>query len=165
MALIKTVETSPLPATSAMQDAKGPSNPPTGMVITKLIRVSDTVPDTEPRPPSPVPLSVNVTVPENDVSDWVTCHDICPGPDESDAGPFHPGPRLTVVPAQMPARLAGADAPMDDEGSDGEGCAGDATSLPEQAIADTATNTERAARVRSVLTVRGARIEYPYRTI
>jgi hypothetical protein len=65
----------------------------------------------------------------------------------------------------MPARLAGADAPMDDEGSDGEGCAGDATSLPEQAIADTATNTERAARVRSVLTVRGARIEYPYRTI
>jgi hypothetical protein len=54
---------------------------------------------------------------------------------------------------------------MDDEGSDGEGCAGDATSLPEQAIADTATNTERAARVRSVLTVRGARIEYPYRTI
>jgi hypothetical protein len=135
------------------------------MVIKKLIRVSDTVPETEPRPPNPVPVSVNVTVPENDVSAWVSCHDICPGPDESDAVPFQPGGRLTVCPAQMPARLMGADAVSDGEGSDGEGWVGDATSLPEQATADTTTKTARADRVKRELTVRGARIEYPYRTI
>jgi hypothetical protein len=53
------------------------------------------VPETDPRPVKPVLVSVIVTVPENDVPVWVTCHAIAPGPDESDAGPLHVPVRLT----------------------------------------------------------------------
>ena len=63
------------------------------------------MPDTEPRPASPVLLSVSVAVPENDVPVCVSCHDTCPGPDESDAGPL-----------QLPVRLTGPE-----EAGDGGG--------------------------------------------
>jgi hypothetical protein len=56
------------------------------------------VPDTEPLAVIPVAVSVMVAVPENDVSVCVSCHEIAPGPDESEAGPDH-----------VPARLAGVD--------------------------------------------------------
>ena len=72
-----------------MHDPSGLSNPPAGTAIVKWIAEPDRVPDTDPRPRMPVAVSVIVTVPENDVSTWVSCHDIAPPPDESVAEPVH----------------------------------------------------------------------------
>ena len=72
-----------------MHDANGLSNPPAGTAIEKCIDEPDRVPETDPRPLMPVAVSVIVTVPENDVSAWVICHDIAPPPDESVAEPVH----------------------------------------------------------------------------
>jgi hypothetical protein len=52
----------------AVHDANGGSKPPAGMLIAKLIDAPETVPETEPRPLIPVPVSVIVTEPENDPS-------------------------------------------------------------------------------------------------
>jgi hypothetical protein len=59
------------------------------MLIENGIDEPDTVPDTVPRPVTPVLVSVIVTVPENEVLVCVSCQDIWPGPDESDAEPLH----------------------------------------------------------------------------
>ena len=56
--------------------------------------VPDTVPDREPAPLAPLLTSASDTVPEKLLPDWVTVHDISPGPEES-----------TAVPAQLPAML------------------------------------------------------------
>jgi len=72
-----------------VHDPSGLSNPPAGTAIVKWIAEPDTVPDTDPRPLTPVAVSVIVTVPENDESTWVSCHDIAPPPDESVAEPVH----------------------------------------------------------------------------
>ena len=72
-----------------MHDPSGLSNPPAGTAIVKWIAEPDSVPDTDPRPLMPVAVSVIVTVPENDVSVWISCHDIAPPPDESVAEPVH----------------------------------------------------------------------------
>ena len=53
----------------------------------------------------PVAVSVMVTVPENDVSACVSCHDIGPAPDESDAEPVHVP--LTFDRRSRGARLSG----------------------------------------------------------
>jgi hypothetical protein len=88
--------TCPLPETFAEQESNGPSNAPAGMLIEKLIDEPEAVPETEPRPVIPVAVSTIVTPPENDVPVWPSCHDIPPGPDESDAEPVHVPSRLTV---------------------------------------------------------------------
>ena len=65
-----------------------------------------------------------MTVPENDASDWVICHDIWPGPDESDAEPLH-------VPVSVP-------------GTEGDGWVGreDGPPLPPlQPLADASRRT------------------------
>lgn len=72
-----------------MHDPSGLSNPPAGTAIEKCIAEPDRVPETDPRPLMPVAVSVMVTVPENDVAAWVSCHDIAPPPDESVAEPVH----------------------------------------------------------------------------
>lgn len=79
-----------------MQDANGLSNPPAGIVIEKRIDAPETVPETDPRPVTPVLVSIIVEVPENDPAVWVSCHAIAPGPVESEAGPL-----------QVPFRSAG----------------------------------------------------------
>ncbi len=86
-----------LPDADELHAALGLSNPPTGTVTVNSSDDPDTVPETVPRPVTPVPVSVVVSEPENDAPDWVSCHVIRPGPDESDA-----------VPAQVPPTLAGA---------------------------------------------------------
>src|SRR5687768_9050193 len=94
------------------------------MLIEKRIEPFDRVPDTEPRPPRLVLPSAIVTVPENDMSDWVICHDIWPGPDESDAEPLH-------VPVSVP-------------GAEAEGWVGredDPPLFPLQPPADTSSST------------------------
>ena len=55
------------------------------------------VPDTEPLAVIPVAVSVMDAGPENDVSVCVSCHDIAPGPLESEAGPDHVPATLTTV--------------------------------------------------------------------
>ena len=84
-----------------------------------------TVPDTDPLPTAPVVVSVTLTVPENDASVWVSCHVICPGPEESDAGPLHDPLRFTVglgvgegcvvppLPPQAAAHTSASGASMD----------------------------------------------------
>jgi hypothetical protein len=47
------------------------------------------LPETVPRPVTFVLLSVIVNDPENDDPDWVSCHVIVPGPEESLAVPDH----------------------------------------------------------------------------
>ena len=79
----------PSPDTVAVHDANGLSNPPAGTAIEKRIDEPDSVPETDPRPLMPVAVSVIVTVPENDVSDCDSCHDIGPAPVESVAAPLH----------------------------------------------------------------------------
>ena len=79
----------PSPETLAVHDANGLSNPPAGTAIENRIDDPDRVPETDPRPLMPVAVSVIVTVPENDVSVWISCHDIAPPPDESVAEPVH----------------------------------------------------------------------------
>jgi hypothetical protein len=75
------------PDTVAVQAAYGTSKPPAAMEIVNRIDDPDTVPESDPRPFAPLLVSVIVTVPEMAASDCVTCHAICPGPDESDAVP------------------------------------------------------------------------------
>ena len=84
--------------TLAVQDVNGLSNPPAGTVIEKRTDAPEIVPETDPRPVRPVVVSVIDTVPENDVSVWVICHAIAPGPVESDAGPLHVPLKLVVGP-------------------------------------------------------------------
>ena len=128
-----------------MQDAKGPWNPAAGMLIEKRIADSATVPDTDPLPPTPVLVSVIVTVPENDASVCVICHDIRPGPDESDAVPLH-------VPLTFAAGAAGVGV--------GEGGVGAAGALPVQPAADSATTKARTpTRIQGRQTRTGPRIE------
>jgi hypothetical protein len=79
----------PSPETVAVHDANGLSNPPAGTLIEKRIAEPVRVPETDPRPLMPVAVSVIVTVPENDVSDCESCHDIGPAPVESAAEPLH----------------------------------------------------------------------------
>jgi hypothetical protein len=81
----------------AVHDAKGLSKPPAATFNEKWTDEPDVVPDTEPRALIPVAVSVIVAVPENDVSVCVSCHDIAPGPDESDAVPDHVPVRFTGV--------------------------------------------------------------------
>jgi hypothetical protein len=83
------VEAWPSPETVAVHDANGLSNPPAGTAMEKRIDEAVRVPETDPRPLMPVAVSVIVTVPENDVSACVSCHDIGPLPDESVAEPVH----------------------------------------------------------------------------
>jgi hypothetical protein len=85
------------PENVALQDANGLSNPPAGMAIEKRIDDPDTVPEIDPRPLMPVPVSVMVTVPEIAVLDCVSCHVITPPPDESVAGPLQLPLTFTVV--------------------------------------------------------------------
>ena len=59
------------------------------MLIENWIDEPDIVPDIVPRPFTRVLVSVIVTVPENEVLVCVSCQDIWPGPDESDAEPLH----------------------------------------------------------------------------
>src|SRR5262245_37849751 len=73
----------------AEHDAYGLSKPPAETFTEKWMDEPDVVPETEPLAPIPVAVSVTVAVPENDVSVCVSCHDIAPGPDESEAGPDH----------------------------------------------------------------------------
>ena len=87
----------PSPETVAVHDANGLSNPPAGTAIEKRIDAPDRVPDTDPRPLMPVAVSVIVAVPENDVSDCESCHDIGPAPVESVAEPLHVPLRFTDV--------------------------------------------------------------------
>ena len=91
------------------------------------------VPDTDPVPTAPVLVSVARTVPENDASVCVSCHVICPGPEESDAEPLHDPLRFTgeagvgegcVVPPLLPpqetvqtTRAASADTRPKDRGA------------------------------------------------
>jgi hypothetical protein len=77
------------PETLAVHAPNGLSNPPAGTAIENRIEEPDRVPETDPRPLMPVAVSVIVTVPENDESAWVSCHDIAPAPDESVAEPVH----------------------------------------------------------------------------
>jgi hypothetical protein len=49
-----------------------------------------------PLPDTLVDVSVIVIVPEKDVPDWVTCHVIWPGPEESEADPVHVPVTLVV---------------------------------------------------------------------
>lgn len=95
-------ETLPLPDTVELHDANEPLKPPTGTVSEKLTVDPESVPETEPLPVVPLPLSVIVSVPENELPFCVTCQAIVPGPEESDAFPF-----------QLPAMLAG-------DGSEGD---------------------------------------------
>jgi len=83
-----------VPVRSAVQAAHGSSKPPAGIVIANATFVPDIVPDTEPRPDAPELVSIIVTVPENAEPDWVSCHTVVPGPDESDAAPLHEPERL-----------------------------------------------------------------------
>jgi hypothetical protein len=79
----------------AVHDANGLSMPPAETFTEKWIDEPDVVPDTEPLALIPVAVSVTVAVPENDVSVCVSCQDIAPGPDESEAWPDHVPVRLT----------------------------------------------------------------------
>jgi hypothetical protein len=56
----------PSPETFAEQESNGLSNPPAGRLIEKRIDEPDAVPDTEPRPVTPVAVSTIVIGPEND---------------------------------------------------------------------------------------------------
>jgi hypothetical protein len=78
-----------LPSTLAEHVLYGLSNPPAS---TETVNCSDdpaTVPEIVPRPVTFVDVSVIVIVPDTEVPDCVTCHVICPGPDESLAEPVH----------------------------------------------------------------------------
>jgi hypothetical protein len=78
-------DTCPSPEMLAVHDANGLSKPPAEIFTEKWIDEPDVVPDTEPRALIPVAVSVTVAVPENDVSVCVSCQEIAPGPDESEA--------------------------------------------------------------------------------
>jgi hypothetical protein len=77
------------PETLAEHVLYGLSNPPASTETVNCSDDPETVPDTVPRPVTFVVVSVMDIVPEIDVPDCVTCHVICPGPDESFAGPDH----------------------------------------------------------------------------
>jgi hypothetical protein len=64
--VIEDAEAWPSPETSAVQDANGLSNPPVGMPIEKRIAEPDTEPDIDPRPLMLLPVSIIVSVPENE---------------------------------------------------------------------------------------------------
>ena len=88
----------PLPLTVAVQVANGLSNPPAGTLIENVIDDPETVPDTVPRPVTPVPESVIVIWPENDAPDCVSCHVMTPRPDALPAASY-------AEPVQVPAIL------------------------------------------------------------
>lgn len=98
MPVIDDDDTWPSPETVDVHAAYGLSNPPAAMLIEKWIDELESDPVSVPRPLTPVPVSVIVTVPDSDASVCVTTHTICPGPDESDAAP-----------RQVPVMLTGAD--------------------------------------------------------
>jgi hypothetical protein len=79
----------PLPETVAEHPAYGASNPPVGTESENCSDDPETVPETVPRPVTFVLPSVIVNDPENDDPDWVSCHVIVPGPEESLAVPDH----------------------------------------------------------------------------
>ena len=91
-------EVVPLPETVDEHDVYGAPNPPAGIDNENCSDVPETVPETVPRPETFVLVSVIVNDPENDEPDWVICHVIVPGPEESVALPLH-----------VPLILAGAD--------------------------------------------------------
>jgi len=59
----------PWPEAVAEHDVNEPSAPPCGTDSENVMLLPDTLPDTVPVAFVPVPLSVNVNVPENDVAD------------------------------------------------------------------------------------------------
>jgi hypothetical protein len=120
----------PVPEILAEQEPNGLSNPPTGILIENVIEAPDIVPEMEPRPVMPVLVSLMVAEPENDVPLSLSCHDMTPEPDESDA-----------LPAQVPDRVDWVP-----EGAPGEGEPDDPLSPPAQAPAATSTPRMRSAR-------------------
>jgi hypothetical protein len=79
----------PLPETVDEHDVYGASKPPAGTDSENCSEDPETVPDTVPRPVTFVLLSTIVNDPENDEPDWVICHVMVPGPEESVALPLH----------------------------------------------------------------------------
>ena len=75
------------PETLAEHVLYGLSNPPASTETVNCSDDPETVPETVPLPVTFVDVSVMDIVPEIDVPDCVTCHVICPGPDESFADP------------------------------------------------------------------------------
>ena len=118
VSVIEDADAWPSPVTLAVHAPYGASNPPAGTAIVRRIVEPDTVPVNVPRPVIDVPVTVMVTVPDRSVPVWVTCIVTSPGPEESDAVPFHDPPRLT---------------PDDDGG--GDACMGD-DDPPPQAVAE-----------------------------
>ena len=104
-------DTAAEPVALAVQDENEPPAPPAGTASVKLRLLPDTVPDTVPVAVVPVPLSVSVSVPENDVPDCVSAHVIWPGPDESDAVPDHEPLTLAVVVEVEPDGVVGVEPP------------------------------------------------------
>lgn len=115
------------PVTEAEHAAYGKSKPPAAIEIVNRSADPDMVPDSDPRPLAPLLVSVMVTVPETVVSDCMTCHVICPGPDESDA-----------VPAHAPLTFTGADGAG---AGVGDGCVDEDPPPPHAADKTIATNT------------------------
>ena len=62
-------DTLPVPDAVAEHDVNEPSAPPCGTDSENVMLLPDTLPDTDPFAFVPVPLSVNVSVPENEVPD------------------------------------------------------------------------------------------------
>ena len=69
MALNDDPDTVPWPEAVAEHDVNAPSAPPCGTDSENVMLLPDTVPDTDPVPFVPLPLSVSVNVPEKEVPD------------------------------------------------------------------------------------------------